>query len=280
MVLAQSDEQIVEQFSGLTWEDWVTAAAVLVVGLVVSRLLGRAVHKAASKARLSDFVVMILSRLVSWVVAVVALSLALQALDVSIGPLIGALGIAGLALALAFQDILENVIAGLLMLVRRPIAVGHEIITNDFDGTVIDITMKAVVLTTLDGETVHVPNAMVWKNPLTNITATPDRRTRLDVGVAYGTDLDRAKQVLEAAVVPVEGVAPTPPPAAFAFQFGESSIDFAVFYWHAAPTGVQWRVRDEVTRSVKRALDSAGIEIPFPQRVVHLPTPPTTEETP
>ncbi len=115
-----------------------------------------------------------------------------------------------------------------------------------------------------------IPNALVWKNPLKNITTTPERRTTIDVGVAYGTDLDRAKGVLERAVAAVEDVHTEPAPTAQVFAFGASSIDFAVRYWHDAPTSTLWKLRDEVARAIKRALDEAGIEIPFPQRVVHM----------
>ena len=278
MNFAQESDQVLGQFDGVGWEEWAIAAGILVVGFVIARVLARLVRRTLHSTAATATITLILSRLTAAVVLFIAFNLAVQELGVSIGPLIGALGIAGLALAFAFQDILENLIAGFLMLIRRPIAVGDEIVTEGYLGRVDDIALRALEMTTLDGETVYIPNATVWKNPVTNITARPDRRTTLEVGVSYDADLDRAKEVLEHAVAGVEGVHPTPAPAAFVFGFGASSIDFAVRWWHDAPTADMWRIRDEVARAIKRALDEAGIEIPFPQRVLHTAEPVSVED--
>lgn len=271
MLLAQSDEELIGQFSGLGWEDWTIAAGTFLLGLIIARIVGSLVKRAANKTPASEFVSVILSRLTVGIIGFLGFYFALQSLGVPLGPLVGALGIAGLALAFAFQDILENVIAGLLMILRRPIGIGDEVATNDFEGVVKDITLRAVELTTLDGRTVLIPNALVWKNPVVNITMTPTRRTTLEVGVAYDSDLDEVKGLLERLVGQVDGVRAEPAPKAMVYQFGASSIDFAIRYWHTSDTATMWRVRDEVARRVKRAFDDAGIEIPFPQRVVHLP---------
>lgn len=272
MLAAQSDDEILGQFSGLGWQDWAIAAGTFIVGLIIARIVGSFVKRAVDKTPASDFVGVVLSRITVGIVGFLGFYFALQSLGVPLGPLVGALGIAGLALAFAFQDILENVIAGLLMLMRRPIGIGDEVATNDFEGIVKDVTLRAVELTTLDGKTVFIPNAMVWKSPVVNITMTPERRTTLEVGVAYDSDLDQVKQLLETAVPQVDGVLAEPPARAMVYQFGASSIDFAIRYWHHSDTATTWRVRDEVARTVKRAFDEAGIEIPFPQRVVHLPS--------
>jgi small-conductance mechanosensitive channel len=268
MPLAQEDI-VLPDLERLTWHDWALSAGIFVGSLIVARIAGRTVRNLVARSPASEFVSLILSRLAKFVVVFLGFYFALQALGVPLGPLLGAMGIIGLALAFAFQDILENVVAGLLMLLKRPVAIGDEVETNGYLGKVTDITMRALELTSLDGETVFIPNAMVWKSPLINITMTPDRRTTIEVGVAYDTDLDRAKQVLEEAVAGVAGVEADPRPTAEVFQFGSSSIDFAVRYWHEASAATVWRLRDEVARATKRALDTAGIEIPFPQRVLH-----------
>ena len=206
-----------------------------------------------------------------YVAVVVGVYFALTVLRLQVGPLIGALGLAGLAIAFAFQDILENFIAGLLMLMRRPIKVGDEMESSGYKGDVNDMTLRAVALDTFDGDRVYIPNSMVWKNPLVNFTETPLRRTTLVVGVAYRTDLDRAQQVLQEAIDNVPGVV-IPPPATVEFvEFNNSSIDFYVRYWHASDRPSLWAVRDRAGRAMKRALDAAGIEIPFPQRTLWFP---------
>ena len=272
-VLAQSDDEIVEQFSSLSWVDWVTAGTILVVGIVISRTIGRMVTRGVDRTSASDFAGIMLGRFVAGVLSIITFIYALNAVDVSVGPLVGALGIAGLALAFAFQDILENVIAGVLIVMRRPIKIGDEVVTNDYTGAVTDITLRAVEIITLDGEMVFIPNAMVWKNPVVNLTAKADRRSSLEVGVAYDTDLDHAKTVLERAIRNVEGVLDSRPVTAQVYEFGDSSINFMLRYWHDSPTADRWRLWDEVSRAVKRALDTEGVEIPFPQRVLHVQRP-------
>ncbi len=211
--IAQTEStELVSQFGEVEGLDWVVAASIVVVTIVASRIAFRLVAKAVGKTNAGDSVSRILGRLVSWLIVVIGLWFALNTIGVALGPLIGALGIAGLALAFAFQDILENLIAGLLMLLRRPITIGDEVVTNDYEGKVVDITLRAVEINTFDGERVYVPNAMVWKNPLTNTTKTPTRRTTLDVGVSYDADLDQVKELLEKTARTVEGVSPNPSP--------------------------------------------------------------------
>jgi len=225
MWLAQSDEEIVEQFSGLTWVDWVAAGTILIVGLSISRAVGRLVTRAVRRTGASQFAGIMLGRLVSGVLGIIAVIYALNSVGVSVGPLIGALGIAGLALAFAFQNILENVIAGLLMIMRRPITIGDEVVTNDYTGRVTDMSLRAVEVETLDGEAVYIPNAMVWRSPVVNLTAKPDRRSSLVLGVAYDTNLDHTKTVLESAIRNVEGVIESRPVTAQVSEFGDSSLN-------------------------------------------------------
>lgn len=275
MLLAQEEaEEALESLSRLTPMDWLIAGGIIVGGVILARLvsalLGRILTRTSTSAHASRLV----ARFGAYLIVILAFVYALNSVNVPVAPLLGALGLVGIALAFAFQDILENFIAGLGMQLRRPMRPGDEVMTNDYEGVVRDITLRTVQMTTFDGETVYLPNAMVWKNPIVNATDRPTRRTTLMVGVAYATDLDRAKSVLESASAAVEGVMAEPAPTARVFEFGESSIDFALHFWHRPQMAQVWQVRDEVARSVKRHLDAAGIEIPFPQRVLHHPRPP------
>lgn len=253
---------------GLDAVDWITAgiiAVVAVVGAVVaSRLVSRLMQRRGTESLVGDLV----GRLAAYVIVAIGLVYALAVLGVRIAPLLGALGIAGIALAFALRDILENFVAGLLLQIRRPFDKGDQIVTGEIEGTVREVNARSVVIDTPDAEQVVVPSAELINQPIVNLTAHPMRRTTLEVGVAYATDLDRAKEVIEAALADVEGVAAQPAPETRVFQFGESSIDIAVRYWHEPRIATMWRVRDEVARAVKRSFDEAGIEIPFPQRVL------------
>lgn len=243
------------------------SAVVFVVGVVLAVALRRAlIHVLDREA--DRHLGRVLGRFLSIVVVAVGAVYALDILGVRIGPLVGALGVGGIALAFAAQDILQNLIAGVLLQVRRPFRVGDQIGSGDYEGVVDDVNLRTVEITTYDGLTVYVPNGEVLRNPIVNYTRTPLSRTELIVGVTYDTDLERAREVLLDACRQAEGVQRTPPAEAWVHEFGESSINIAVRYWHAADIASRWRVRSGVAIAIKRALDDAGMTIPFPQRTL------------
>lgn len=270
MLLAQEEaEEVVETLSRLTLTDWLIAGGTIVGAIILARVVAALMRRLLSRTPASEHGARLVARFTAYLVVVFGFVYALNSINVPIAPLLGALGLVGIALAFAFQDILENLIAGFGIQIRRPLRPGDEIMTNDFEGVVRDITLRTTQITTFDGETVYLPNALVWKNPIVNETDRPTRRTTLTVGVAYDTDLDRAKAVLEDATRSIPGVLETPATTARVLEFGDSSIDFVVHFWHRPQMAEVWRVRDEVARGIKRALDEAGIVIPFPQRVLH-----------
>lgn len=120
----------------------------------------------------------------------------------------------------------------------------------------------------MDGERVLIPAAKVLDEPIVNYTARPRRRTTLEIGVDYDADLRSACQVLHDAALGAEGVLAHPQPEVLVAGFGESSIDLAVRFWHGPMIGEMWKARSEVAIAAKDALDRAGIDIPFPQRVL------------
>lgn len=262
-----SPADTLDQLSGLTLSDWLWAAGLIVVAGLLSLLVRRLVGKAL-RSSTGAFAARLLARLAAALVFLIGFIYALNQVGVSIGPLLGILGVVGLAFAFAFQEILANFIAGVLLILRKPFSMGDQISTADYEGTIEDVSLRAVALRTFDGVRVYVPNSTVWNNPIVNFTELGARRTTLPVGVAYDTDLEAARSTILDAVRSVDGVAAEPEPEAFVHEFGGSSIAFAVRFWHEPAIAVEWRVRDAVARGVKRAFDDAGIEIPFPQRVV------------
>lgn len=271
----EADEALADAFEGLNTGDWIAAGVILLGAVVLSRLVQLVVARLIQRGDgaggdASRFV----GRVLATLVVVAGFVYALQVLGVGISPVLGALGIGGLALAFAAQTILENVFASVLLQSRRPFRVGDQICTNEIEGTVEDVNFRTVVLRTYDGEKVLVPCSQVLNAPIVNFTAKGTRRTTLPVGVAYDTDLAVAQRLLLEAATSVEGVRPEPRVEAWAEAFGESSIDFALRYWHAPDIATMWRVRSGVALAVKAAFDDAGITIPFPQRTLgFLPDP-------
>lgn len=252
---------------GLTAWDWGTAGIIMAAAIVMSPIVRRIVVSVFERAGSDPLIANLIGRLAVYTTILVGLVYALEDLGVAIGPVLGALGIAGIAVAFALQDILANFVGGVIIQLRRPFTTGDEISSGGYVGTVVSVDARSVMIRALDGEIVHIPSSMVIKDPLVNYTAESQRRTTLMVGVAYDTDLSLAEDVLVEATASVTGVRTRPAPQALVEQFGESSIDFAVRFWHDAHIGDMWQVRHEVATAVKRKLDAAGITIPFPQRV-------------
>ncbi|MEZ5375719.1 MAG: mechanosensitive ion channel family protein [Acidimicrobiales bacterium] len=252
------------------WTEFATAGTIIIVTFVVARVVRSLLARALKRGQADDFISELIGRVASYLLLVFGLIYALEALGIAIGPALGALGIVGIALAFALQDLLENFVAGVLLQLRRPFRPGDEVQSVDHEGAIVRIDSRAVVIHTPDGEIVRIPSAAVIKHPIINLTARKARRTTVEVGVAYGSSLAETTRLLSDAVAGVPGVYASPAPQVYSTGFGESSIDFAVRYWHEPTIASMWRVRHEVVLCIEQTLADAGIVIPFPQRVVHV----------
>lgn len=179
-------------------------------------------------------------------------------------------GLLSIAVGFAFQDIFENFFAGVLILWRFPFEPGDfiEIESEGIVGKVEEIWIRMTLIRLTTGELVTVPNATVYKSPIRILTDKDRRRLTVDCGVAYGEDVGEARRVIREAVGACDSVHGESPIQIFLKGFGASSMDFEVTWW-TGPTPLDQREsRDEVIEAVKRALDDAGIEIPYPYRVL------------
>jgi len=253
---------------GLTPADWIEAGVVVLAGLLAAHLLRRALQRRLHADEFEHQAVVVAGRFARLVVAGVAFFYALSLLGIQLGPLIGAVGIGGIAVALAAQSMLADLIASVLLQTRRPFRRGDQIETNDHHGRVEDVNFRTVVLRSYDGQRVFLPASKVLNGPIVNYTVLGRRRTKLTIGLAYDADLEEAAARLLEAVRTVEGVHGRPAPEVNVTDFGESSVNVDLLYWHAPDQATTRRVRSAVAIAAKRALDEAGIEIPFPQRVL------------
>lgn len=254
-----------------TTAEWTRCVIIVAAGFVVGQGLAWGIPRAASRGDSDPRGARVLGRMIRLVVVSAAVIYGVAQLGVRIGPLLTAAGIGGVALAFAVRTIFENFLAGILLLLRRPFRPGDQIGSADFEGVVEDLNLRAVVLRTLDGRRVLIPNGKVLSNPIINLTAFPARRTDLTVGVGYDADLEATRALIEDAVRGVAGVRADPPPEALVEAFGESTVDFCVRFWHAAPIREMWLVRHRVAVAVKQALDEAGVAMPFPQLALRAP---------
>ncbi|WP_372727096.1 mechanosensitive ion channel family protein [Nocardioides sp.] len=259
-----------ELFAGLTVGQLLVATGILVLGVVAASLVRRVVVRAFRGGDSDPEAAQLLGRFLQVLALSAVVLYILKTLGIEVTPLLGALGIGGIAVALAVQSVLSNAIASIILQVRRPFRRGDQIATNDLEGRVVDINLRTVRLVTFDGNDVVVPASKVLEAPITNYTRGEARRTELVVGVDYETDLDAARQLMIRAAAGVGDVHDEPGPEAWVYEFGDSTINVALRFWHHSPNAVLWRVRSEVAVAVKRDLDAAGVVIAFPQRVLHL----------
>lgn len=182
--------------------------------------------------------------------------------------LLAGLGLGSIAVGLAFKDIFENFLAGILILIREPMKIGDDIECEEVSGRVEHISIRDTYLRERSGELVIVPNSFLFKNPIRVLTDRPLRRISLVVGVAYGEDVDAAREVIRSAFASLETVERDRPVDVFATEFNSSSVDFTVRWWTGSAPIDEHRSRDEVAAAIKAALDAAGVEIPFPYRTL------------
>ncbi len=266
-VLAQADGEAVLH-GPLTGTDWIVAGAVLagtlVLAVVVSRLMRRVVARGVGPG----FASILTSRFLGYGVFVVGLSYALTILGVRVGPLLGALGLGGLVLALALQGVVGNFVSSVILQTRRPYTVGDTVELDGRTGVVEDIDSRTTQIRGLDGTHIRIPNANVAGATIVNLTRAPVRRSSLAVGVAYDTDLQQATDTIYEALSRVPRVVTEPPPAVNLDGFGDSSIGFNVLYWHASDVPSELAARHDLVLAVHQAFAASSITIAFPQVVV------------
>lgn len=191
-----------------------------------------------------------------------------------IAPVVGALGIVGLAVSLAAQDTFSNFIAGIILLMDRPFRIGDWVKIGEEFGQVEGLTLRTTRLRTLNNESVAIPNAVVAGGEIKNLSAGGPLRLQIPVGVAYRHDTREVKKVLEPVVTGHPKVLQQPRPNLLVTALGDSSVEITLQVWIAQQNIPEYPVIEaEIIEAAKIALDGAGIEIPFPQQTVWFPQP-------
>ena len=239
------------------------AACVVLAGWLVGRVVRWIVRRSLARHQTVSFTT-VMSKLAGWIVTTVSVLLAVAVTFPSVRPvdLLAGLGFFSVAVGFAFQDILENLLAGLLLLFREPFRAGDQIEVTEVRGVVQRITIRETVLQTYDGVQVLIPNADVYKNAIRIETAGPLRRSVIRVGVAYEADLEEARQVIASALAEVPTIAPEPSPRVLVSELGAATVDLEVYVWADAAQPDLLAARNGAIIAIKRALDEAGIEMP------------------
>lgn len=202
----------------------------------------------------------------------IGLSILLSHFGVDITLFLATLGLSGLALSLGARDLITDLLGGITILIDRPFRIGDRIEIEAIDtwGDVEDIGLRTTRIRTRDNRMVIVPNANIASNEVINYTyPDPTYRYQTHVGVAYGTDVETVRRIIIGTVAQIEQVLSDQPVEALYVEMGDSAMIFRVRWWMDSYVDTR-RILDKVHTNVQAALDGAGIEIPFPQRGLHL----------
>jgi len=256
-------------YVGVTPLQIATAVAILVVGWIVTKIVVGAFKKGLKKTKLPELVVEFLGRFLSALLYVAVILLAVSALGIGVGSVVlGLSAVIGLILGFGMQDTLTNLAAGVWIAALRPIDVGEVVEVAGKVGKVNAVGIMSTELLTPDNTFVTVPNKLVWGSVITNYTRMPTRRVDVDVGVAYGTDLDKAIKIAMDIMKSHPKVLSDPEPSVVITALADSSINLQLRAW--AKTEDYWAVKGDLTRAIYEAYTMEGIEIPFPQMDVHI----------
>ncbi len=269
--------------SNLLWvldPRFVTAFYIVIGAWMVSSFLHDIIaiygHELAeqSEGDWDDRLVELLELVVKYVVWFAAIMVILSIFEVNITPFLTGAGIAGLAVALAAQDIISNFFGGAIITIDKPFKVGDRIKVDQYYGDVISIGPRSTRLKTLDYQIVTIPNNKITTNIIINY-AEPDQKLRiiLPVTVAYGSDPQLVKKILldiaQNTIKNTEYLLPEPAPKAFFLEFQDSSLKFILYVW-ARKYNLPDEVKDAINSQIAERFAAEGIEIPFPQMEVRL----------
>ena len=249
----------------------VLALIVFMLFYFAARMLKSVVKRFTRKHRQARNLGLVLGRLSQGIVMLVGLFVALSIIIPSFkaGDLIQLLGISGVAIGFAFRDILQNFLAGILILLTEPFQIDDQIIFKNFEGTVENIQTRATTIRTYDGRRIVIPNSELFTNSVMVNTAFENRRLEYDIGIGYGDDIDRAKQLIKEAIASVDGVLKNPSPDALVVALAESTVNIRARWWISPPRRMDaLDTQDKVLTAIKKKLVANGIDLPFPTQQI------------
>lgn len=245
------------------------AIAILIVGWIIAGWASRKVYKVASSSEKIDATLApILRKIVRVAVMIITVLAVLGQFGIETASVIAVLGAATLAIGLALQGTLSNVAAGVMILIFRPFEVGQAISVGGISGSIVEIGIFTTTFKTFDGLAIVAPNARIWGNEITNFSTNDTRRLDIAVGIGYEDDMDKAIDVLLKMLQDEERVLKDPAPEVMVSELGDSSVNLIVRSWILRENF--WSTKWDLTKRTKEVLDKNEINIPFPQRDIHV----------
>jgi potassium-dependent mechanosensitive channel len=244
--------------------------ALVMATWLLSRGVAHAVQRLLSARGLSEGALFAISRILQYTVQVTGVLVAISTMGLDVTAVLAASTVLLVGLGFGLQNITQNFISGLIVLIEQPVRKGDFIRVGGAYGTVLDIGLRATRVLTRDQVMIIVPNAELVSTQVVNHSQpTPNLRIRVNVGVAYGSDTARVKQVLLTTAKAHPLILQTPEPLVRFEDFGESSLDFSLIVWISDPAS-DLHIASELRFAIDQGFRDNGIQIPFPQRDLHV----------
>lgn len=243
---------------------------VLIAGYALNKLSNIIVEKTINQRGGSEHAVHSTKRLTAYMIYPLTFVVFLGVFGVSISALSAAVGLIGLGLSFALQDMIANFISGIMLMIYRPIEIGDQIKAGGEEGTVMDIKTRATEIKTYDGRQVIIPNSDLYTKQVINNTAYGKRRFDVIVGISYDDDIKKAKELAEETLEEASTVEEDPIPQVVVDELDGSSVNLKLRGWADNRKASIVKGGSEVTQLVKEKYDDAGIDIPYPIRTVYM----------
>ena len=264
-------KELLQNATDWLWEflpSLITALITLFVGLWVIRILNKLVKRFFARHDYDETLESFIESLIKAGLKLLLFVLVVTQLGVKSSSLVAIVGAAGLAIGLALQGSLANFAGGVLILLFKPFKVGDWISAQGVDGTVKEISIFTTKLNTFGNQVAIIPNGQLSNNNIINYNAESTRRNKIDVGIGYGSNLKKAKEILLEICAEDSRILNDPAPEVYVGELADSSVNLSLRFW--AKNEDFWGAHFHVMETLKLRFDEKGIEIPFPQRDVHL----------
>lgn len=258
---------------GLDWvieflPNLITAILTLLIGLWIIRIINKAVHRFFERKDYDLALETFLQSLIKNGLKLLLFVLVVMQLGVPGSSLVAMVGAAGLAVGLALQGSLANFAGGVLILLFKPFKVGDFISAQGVDGTVKEISIFTTKINTFGNQVAIVPNGQLSNNNIINYNAEETRRDKIEVGIGYGSNIKKAKDILLEICGSDKRILKDPAPEVYVGALADSSVNLTLRFW--AKNEDFWAAHFHVMETLKMRFDADGIEIPFPQRDIHM----------
>ena len=239
------------------------ALILIIVFWMITSIVRKVLSSFLQRSKVPKEVQGLLLRVTHYAIVTVAVLTIADQIGINITSLLAGVGVAGLALSFAARDTIENIISGVTLIIDQPFKEGDWVAIGDLHASLTEIRLRTTVLTTFDNETIVIPNKSIAQDRIVNYTLTPRTRVKILFGIAYKENIDEARKIILSTIDGDQRILNDPAPQVVVTDLGDSSVNMQLRFWIQDPL-YKFSLLFEYTEKCKKALDAAGIEIPFP----------------